>query len=399
MDDTFDVRPYLRSLWQARYWLLGSALLAAILTYGLLSLLPEQYEATSLIAISEPRLVVQLDPRIDSAGDRQIDEAYPELAISDEILRQLLAQMEPVADINNTRDLARLVTAEAGADNTLLRLTVAHTEAAVSARIVNLWSEIFVAWANEVLGAQGESQLLFFSEQLAAAAAEWSTAQTVLTEFQARNRGPLLDNEILALQTEQTELLTELSDLTTLRLELDTFQTSLQTGAPSYADQVTLLMLQLRVYGSDPGGSLQFQLGAEAPGDIQPAELPTEITELLTAVDSKEAALLTALTAIEPALLNRQAERQALEAEELILRNDVTVAEETVRALALKVEEEKIVTQDATKGVRLASLAGVPGAPAGPSRLLLSLLAAVLGGGLAAGMVLLSFWWRAGETV
>ncbi|MCB0020688.1 MAG: hypothetical protein KDE09_23000, partial [Anaerolineales bacterium] len=77
MDDTFDVRPYLRSLWQARYWLLGSALLAAILTYGLLSLLPEQYEATSLIAISEPRLVVQLDPRIDSAGDRQIDEAYP----------------------------------------------------------------------------------------------------------------------------------------------------------------------------------------------------------------------------------------------------------------------------------------------------------------------------------
>ncbi len=93
MIEDFDIRPFIRVLLQYWLWLLGGAILAAGLALLLYSITPRQYEATTLIAISEPRQEIQFDPRIDSTNESQSVSAFPDLATSDEVLGLLQRQL------------------------------------------------------------------------------------------------------------------------------------------------------------------------------------------------------------------------------------------------------------------------------------------------------------------
>ena len=85
---------------------------------------------------------------------------------------------------------------------------------------------------------------------------------------------------------------------------------------------------------------------------------------------------------------------QQLEAEQERLSNERSIAIEAATALARKVEEEKISAQEANSGIRMASHASVPDEPAGPRRLLVILITAIVAGTLSILALLLWFWWQ-----
>ena len=66
---------------------MGGGVFAAIIALGGTYLGEPTYEATALVALSEPRARIQFDPRIDNVTEVQPLAAYPELSLSDELLK------------------------------------------------------------------------------------------------------------------------------------------------------------------------------------------------------------------------------------------------------------------------------------------------------------------------
>jgi uncharacterized protein involved in exopolysaccharide biosynthesis len=90
MDETIDLRPYVAAL--LRYvWLMGLAVLLAVIISIALFMMGDDYVATALVTVPEPAQQVQFDPRITTnLQSTQLLTAYPRLALSDDLLTRLL---------------------------------------------------------------------------------------------------------------------------------------------------------------------------------------------------------------------------------------------------------------------------------------------------------------------
>ena len=164
------------------------------------------------------------------------------------------------------------------------------------------------------------------------------------------------------------------------------------------ADQLTALSLQLKAFNAafDTEDSMPFQLQFGATDGFantmrgeQIASLDAlylTLQERLTEIDEEVAAL-------EPLILTKQQDLQQAGSEAQRLGLDKSVAEETYLALARKVDEVRISTDEISSWVRLASKAIAPGRPVSPGRFINSLVAFVVT------IILVSFvflgwrWW------
>ena len=116
MEDTIDLRPYFAAL--IRYWwvILGAAALAVLIA-GYYYSNQDTYSATAWVAISEPSQKLQFDPRIETTQEADLLLlAYPELALTDEVLNQLLPLASARTDggIDSVGMLRSMLSAEAG---------------------------------------------------------------------------------------------------------------------------------------------------------------------------------------------------------------------------------------------------------------------------------------------
>ena len=77
MDETIDLRPYVAAL--LRYvWLMGLAVLLAVIISIALFMMGDDYVATALVTVPEPAQQVQFDPRITTnLQSTQLLTAYP----------------------------------------------------------------------------------------------------------------------------------------------------------------------------------------------------------------------------------------------------------------------------------------------------------------------------------
>jgi uncharacterized protein involved in exopolysaccharide biosynthesis len=230
LEEEVDLRPYVELLLRNWMWVVGGAFLAAVVAFGLSSLVPPTYEATALVAVTEPRQRVQFDPRFETVDGGRPLEAYPELAASDELLQNVLAEMDPPLDnVTDLRQFRRMVEARSGSDPSLVRLSVQYGDRDEAARIVNTWARLFVAWANEIYGDQNGEQVHFFERQLEQTEAELETAEQALIDFQARNRVDIISNQLNSLSELQAQYLRDqnaalflIQDLQGLRDQLAT---------------------------------------------------------------------------------------------------------------------------------------------------------------------------------
>lgn len=409
MEDEFDLRPYLRTLGKYWFWIVGVTLLAAVAAYGLSSLIPPTYQATALVAITDDGLRVQFDPRFQTVEETKPLRAYPELATSDQLLLTLLDDLPAdLQSVESPGGLRQRLEAQPGSDPSIMRLNAYAADPETAAQLANLWAEQFVQFANRIYGNQGGEQLAFFEERLAESGQALERSEAALVEFQARNRANILGAELEALQARQVEYLAQTNKLQRLIQDVANLRTLLETQPAgsnvNFADQLTALTLQIQAFGFEA----PLLQEAAAPGQF-PVQLLLNSPDNLTISDRREQIDLLeglqetlvnaaqqideAIGNLEPQILTLQQEKQAVDTESARLTRDRDLAQETYLALARKVDAERITSQDVASGVQLASRAAVPGAPAGPNKLLNSVAAAVVAFFGSILVIFLVKWW------
>lgn len=400
LDEVIDLRPTIEGL--LRYWwiIVGIALTVVALAIVATLLLPERYEATALVAITEPTQRLQFDERFQTIIEESpLLRAYPELSTSDELLTSLLEQLPPQEDIKTISELRGLLAAEAGSEPGLVRLNVRHEDPETAATIANAWAGLFVEWANVLYGNGSSQQVTFFENQLAEAQTTLETAEQNLIEFQERNRLVLVENELAALTELQLAYLADQQALTFILSDIRALRNQLQntnTSSVTLADQLTALTLQIKAFGAESESPFQFQLDSSEVTltSASRAEQLELLDNLAVTIEDALAEIDASLVALEPRMLETQRVYQENLVENDRLVRDRDVAQETYLSLARKVDEERILAQDFSGGVRLASSAAVPIDPAGPGLLLTALIAAVVGTALGLGVALFFIWWR-----
>lgn len=159
MDETIDLRPYVRavvSLW----WLIVGAVLLAILVGAAIYLAGNNYEASALVTVPEPTQQLEFDPRIVSnVRATQLLTAYPQLAMSDDVLTRLLPvanELDPEAfsSLMQLRDALDVIVTP---DGRIVRLTVRASDPQVATGLANTWADEFILSVEAVYGRGGLS--------------------------------------------------------------------------------------------------------------------------------------------------------------------------------------------------------------------------------------------------
>lgn len=398
MEEEIDLRPYIEAVIKHWYWIVGAAILAGVIAFIISSFLPPSYETSALVAVIPSNNVVQFDERFREAAENQPLRAFPQLAMSDQVMRDLLLT-SVTEDITSVEDLRKQLEANAGDDDSILQLTAVSNNPQQAAALANNWAEVFVDWANDVYGKQSGEQVRFFEEQLIEAENELAEAEEALIEFQAVNRTQVLSNTLASNNQEQAVLLTSqslasnlLQDVQYLRNQL---ATQPDTQPVTLADQLTALSLQLQTFNADAALPLELQvdIATSFTTDSRVEQL-IMLDSLMTTLELQVDQTDNKLAELEPRILNLQQQFQEAETEYGRLLRNRLVAEETYNALARKVEEERITSADTTSGVRLASHANVPMKPAGTSRLLITLAAVFVGAIIGTILIFLMQWLK-----
>lgn len=396
MEEEIDLRPHIEALLTNWLWIAGTGFVLAVVVYVISLLISPTYQATALVAIAEPRQRVQFDARIETVAESQPLKAYPELALSDGVLTNLLAQ-DAVDATMTLEELQDILEAEAGSDPSLLRLVVSHQNPETAASIVNQWAELFVNWANQVYGFQGDAELLFFQEQLQQAEVDLTTSEQALIDFEARNRTVIVNNELAALQSAQADYLNMQQEISFLIQDVNALRSQLtQDGSNiTVADQITALFLEMKAFNVETDVPLQFQFDTlESLTQQTQEEQIRFLTNLGETLSGRVTEIEGEVAELEPQILALQEEAQNLALENGRLGRNHNIAKDTYTALARKIEEERITSQEVSSGVRLASRSAVPINPVAPRKLINAVVAGSMGVLIAVFVILTRGWWR-----
>ena len=399
MDETIDLRPYVAALVR-HVWLLGLAVLLAVILSIALFAMGDDYVATALVTVPEPAQQVQFDSRITTnIQSTQLLTAYPRLALSDDLLARLLPRARELSGgtIDSLTKLHDSLQVASSTDVRIVSLTVKLPDPQAAADLANAWAEEFIQTIESVYGRNGTE---FFLDQVSQASVELQSAEDALVAFQTTNRQTTVDNEFGALTQLQMAYLLRQNAYRMALDDIQTLQVQLQgqgTDAVALADQLSALTVQLQTYQTiSPTVTLptfQLNIGADALlTTTQRAEQLQRLEALRASIESGLAAGEAQLATIEPRLFALQTEKQRLfnEGERLIRRRDI--AQETYATLSRKVDEERVAADQTT--ARLASWAAVPEQPDRPNIILLLPLLTIAALLLTAGAIILITWWR-----
>lgn len=426
MAEEIDLRQYVDVLIRHWKWIAGLALVAAVAALVVSFFIPPTYEATALVAVTEPRYVMRFDPRFETVnGIQPVYKAYPELATSDELLQYLLAHLVPPPQgVESLRDLRGMLDAGAGADPSMVRLAVRSQEPQEAARVVNIWAGLFVIRANDIYGSQNEEQVGFFENQLERAQAELDTAEQVLVAFQARNQGAILEAQLASAQQDLQDYLVEQREVqraarNTLALR-DSVASQPASARVSPGDDLTALLLQMQSYSvrtsrplqtSQSGQGTSYGAESEAGPSVwlqvsdatllsserTAGELVAFLDGLVSTLEVRAEEIEAQASDLEPQILTLQQRLQESQAEEDRLTRARDVARETYVTMARKVEEVRIAADDTSGEVRLASQAAIPQIPVAPRKMLNTAVAGALGLMLGVFGAFAVEWWKRDE--
>ncbi len=384
MDDEIDLRIYIRVLLRTWYWIVGCAIIAAAVAFVIASQAPAVYEASSLIAVTKPRYSIQFDARFETTNLDPAYRVYPDLATSDGLLRELLSRMQ--ADGSRTYAIATLkalrssVDAAPGDDPSLIYLKVKSELPDEAVAIADLWADLLVEETRRIYGPQEDAQLVFVQEQLVQTRAEVDAAEAALVEFESRNLAGVLKGRLDAYQSTYVGHIETLKSIDGLKRNIEGLQRQLEgtlrpaAEALSLADQLTLLLLQIKVFDVEENAPFEIQINdAQAMAAGSPAEQRALLISLLGTLNTKAEEIELEVEALEPDILTLQRRISELDAESDRLRTELNVAREAYLVLARKHAEVSIASGGEADSVRRVGAAVVPEEPVSRGRLTITL--------------------------
>jgi len=404
MDQEIDLRAYIAVLLKHKYWIVGLAFGAAVVALTASFLLGPTYQATALVAITKPRYEMQFDPRFELVPSNYQPpyKAYPALAMGDEVLSSLVADLGDALapEERNVAAIRSMIEAQNGADPSIVELRVNNGDPQRTAAIANSWAAHFVERANE-LYAPNEDDLAFFEAQLNEAEAALAQAEQDLIDFQARNQTMILSTQLASKQVALDEYLSAAHSLRLIIQDARSLQDRLSTQgaatAASPSDELTSLLLEIDALNRS---ELPIQLQVSVQQDMGGRTVGDQIAfldSLIRVLENRLVLLEQEAQDLEPDILATQERLQEVKTQEERLTTAKNLALDTFTALSRKVTEAGIAAQDTTGDVRLASRATVPENPVSPRKLMNAAIAGVLG--LMVG-VLAAFaieYWRQGR--
>jgi uncharacterized protein involved in exopolysaccharide biosynthesis len=406
-------------------WIAGLTLVAAGVAFAVSMLLPPVYQAQAVVLITQPRYLMQFDPRFETIEHwAPAYKAFPTLATSDDVLQGVLDAYSPSPEAGienwNLTTLSEMVKATSAGDPSLVVLKVRSRSPQDAAGIASAWATVLVTQGNEMYS-MGEQDLAFFKEQLTQAEQALNQADAALIEFQARNQASIVGTQLGSLRQAQADYLADqraiaviIQDVQGLRSQLAQRPTD---NPSSFADDLTALLLQIAAFntwtsrpipGSTEGDSnvyfstqasepVQLQLSsAESLSSRSVAEQIAFLDDLVRTLEARSAEIDGRLAELEPQILTLQQRLQEISAESDRLIRARDLARETYMTLARKVEEARIAAAESDGVLQVGSYAAPPEKPASPRKLLNTAVAGALG--LLVG-VLGAFaieWWREG---
>ncbi len=265
MEEEIDLREYLDVLVRRWKWIVALAVIAALAAAAVsFFVLKPTYEARALVLITNPRYQLRFDPRLETISDIETaSKAYPTLAVSDDLLKQVLDSLDPpLPETQRTLQALRgKVSASAGADPSLLQLTTTNGDPERAAQIANTWAEQYVIYVNELYGRRSED-VAFFNEQFEAARSVLDAAEEALVDYEARNQQSILQARLTAKQSAlrdylsaQHELSQVIEDAKSLRRQLEAQP---QSAPASLGNELAALLLEIEGLSQD--GELPVQL-------------------------------------------------------------------------------------------------------------------------------------------
>jgi uncharacterized protein involved in exopolysaccharide biosynthesis len=455
-EEEIDLRPYIQALIEKWYWVVGTAVVAAVIAFVASSLTPPTYEAETAVAIVRTRTDITFDPRIvteDEAFARDQNArrtALVALVTSTDVIEAVLADMGDQIEPNQRRVNALRNMVTAVSDGDLIRIRVRHGQSATAADLANSWGRQYERHINQLYGSGRGEGLETITAQVQTARTRYETAQSDLETFTRTSRIAALSTEIEAqervlthyydlltsLQTSPVQLsqrvlaqhYTDLQRIESWLMAAQSLRQQVATGGSSsgaaQSNQVSYLSLHSQIYSSMPFSTtlpveIQVAVGEVAETAVIPADLDNLLTILterreatlaqidawqtdvetmpLVAVadgDNVERPLQEAITTLSQQIAALQAELVAQEAQQTDLLQARELAWNTYQSLALKQAETEIAAQTLGSEVRLASRAAVPELPTGPGKLVNSVIAAVLGFLASFFVITTTTWWK-----
>ena len=383
MEEEIDLRPYIEAIVKHWYWIIGATILAGLLTIGLLSVVPPQYEATALVAVTIPQELRLSSLTSDNLAPSLVTQneslsymrALPELTKSDQLLQELLQTMEPqLESISTIEDLKDLLEADAASDPALIRLKATHKDPEIAAQIANQWAKLFVPRANSIFGLTSSEQVFFWESQLTDNRTNLENIEQEIIAFEANNRVTLLQNSLNFSTRRQSDLLAKRNLLQTLSQDVQLLKTQIEAlpddATITFAQQLTALNLQLRTFGAQ-NNTLQLQVEDDTDLTfVNKSDQLDFLNELKIIISTRLEQLELELGELEPEILDLQLQLQEARTEQNRLNRKYTEAEEAYIALSRKVETERLTAADEASGVRLASISSVPQEPSGSNLLI-----------------------------
>ncbi|MFN8597626.1 MAG: Wzz/FepE/Etk N-terminal domain-containing protein [Anaerolineae bacterium] len=395
MSNENDLNKLVRLIQRYWKWLVSLSVAGAgiALVIGLVS--PPRYEATAWVVVTQPRYQLQFETRIQSVNEPpQTNKALPELALTDAVLSKVIEQLGERLNADD-RVLAKFkdrLSARAGADPTLIRLTVAGTDPQETQAIANTWLATYVAYVND-LYQQSASDEAFFTAQATEAQAKLAAAEQALVDYQGRNSLSIITAQLASRQAALTTALSNGRTIAAVIQDARSLQQQLARQQPNsstaLADELAALYLQVDALNAQTTVPIQLQIGGgSAPLATRTAsEQAALLGTLIEVLTAKAADIAEQAKAAEPELLALQQQQQAAQVEGERLTRERDLARDTYVALAHKLDEVRVGARDDSGLMQQASPAALPTEPAGPRKLVLMILGGTLGllaGGAAA---------------
>ena len=419
MEEEIDLRQYVEILIRYWKWIAGLALVAAATAFVFGSLQSPTYEASAVVIITKPRYQMQFDPRFKTVDQwTPAYKAFPTLAISDEVLGNVLDAYTPSPDAQieewTLRKLSRMVEATSEGDPSLVVLRVRSGSPEDATAIANLWAGALVRRGNQIYS-EREVDVVFFEAQVAQAEDALNETDAALVEFQARNQGAILEAQLASAQQDLQDYLIEQREIERAVRNARALQANIADqpvdGLVSPGDDLTALLLQLRAFSvraSRPEQTVSYDAELEAGPSVwlqisdatilsserTSGELMIFLDGLVANLETRDEESKTQVAALEPQILTLQQQLQQINTENDRLTRARDLARETYLTLARKLEEARISAREENGVLQVGSHAAVPERPVGSRKLPNTAVAGALGLMLGVFGAFAVAWWQ-----
>jgi uncharacterized protein involved in exopolysaccharide biosynthesis len=401
LDNEIDLRELIRPLLKYKWWIIGIAVVTALLTFlASQFLLEKKYQARASIVFTQPLLNANLSQGIQMEPQLPDPKAVSDFAMSDDLLWGIYhsPQLSGQRDHGLTFGKFKQGLNASLSGNTQVLLQATSPDPQVAAQIANAWAAAFTLRLNTLYGTS-QSTVAALDQQVETAKGKWQQSEQALLDFLPKSQ---VDSLSAQLEEEQTAYNTQLGKIHAINQILSDAgalgeQLNAQApGAPlSSGEALSLIALQQRATSGDLSGlQVQFSNPDLLTGQSTVADAQESLKQFGEALKSQQADLNASLVGMETQLAKLKTQLESAQYQEAQLTQQRDLAQNAYQALAGQATSSNIALAAGGEIAKLAGTAMPPNKPVSPRVLINATLAGVLGLMLAVFGVLVTAWWR-----